>query len=242
MSDRRPRGALLDALVDDVAQRVHAHVRGVDHQVRGRCDRLEQLALERHRLAQVDVAARHRVLAAGLGEAPQQLLVVGDQEQRPRTACRCGAARRPAAERSRSRPGCCARRGRWRCGRRSSPGRAPCGDEGLEQRRRDIVDAIEVDVLEHVQSHALAGAGQPADDDDAHALMVNQPPGTLQAPLTRGLSAAFRYAAGASAAWWSARFFLVLLDAAVELVGEHVDGGVHVRRRWRPHGWRCRSA
>ena len=34
------------------------------------------------------------------------------------------------------------------------------GDEGLEQRRRNVVDAVEVDVLEHVQSHALAGARQ----------------------------------------------------------------------------------
>src|SRR6185312_2878690 len=42
------------------------------------------------------------------------------------------------------------------------------GDEGLEQCRGDVVDAVEVQVLEHVQGHALAGAGQSAQNDDAH--------------------------------------------------------------------------
>ena len=43
------------------------------------------------------------------------------------------------------------------------------GDEGLEQRRRNVVHAVEIDVLEQVQGHALAGAGQAANDDEAHA-------------------------------------------------------------------------
>ena len=38
-------------------------------------------------------------------------------------------------------------------------------DEGLEQRRRNVVDAVKIDVLEQMQGHALAGAGQAADDE-----------------------------------------------------------------------------
>ncbi len=49
-------------------------------QIGGIDDRLEQLPLQRHRLAQVDVVPAHRVLAPRLGEAPQQLLVSRGQE------------------------------------------------------------------------------------------------------------------------------------------------------------------
>jgi len=41
-------------------------------------------------------------------------------------------------------------------------------NERLEQRRGDIVDTVKVDVLEHVQGDALAGARQPAHDDKSH--------------------------------------------------------------------------
>src|SRR5262249_7380005 len=47
-------GALLDALMDDVPQRVHTHLGGIDYQVGGVHDRLEQLPLQSHGLAQVD--------------------------------------------------------------------------------------------------------------------------------------------------------------------------------------------
>src|ERR1700752_3680343 len=46
------------------------------------------------------------------------------------------------------------------------------GDERLEERRRDVVDAVEAEILEHVQRHALAGTRQSAEDDDAHRAMV----------------------------------------------------------------------
>ena len=40
-----PVGAAVDALADQLAQRVHPHGRGVDHQIRRRDDRLQELAL-----------------------------------------------------------------------------------------------------------------------------------------------------------------------------------------------------
>jgi len=43
------------------------------------------------------------------------------------------------------------------------------GNERLEQRRRDVVNAVKPQVFEHVQGNALTGAGQTAEDDDAHA-------------------------------------------------------------------------
>ena len=95
-----PGGALLDALVDDVAQRVHAHARGVDHADRRRRRWARAAARSmRHRLAQVDVAAAHRVLAARLGEAPQQLLVAATRNMHLALDAAALAARRSAAAR-----------------------------------------------------------------------------------------------------------------------------------------------
>src|SRR6185369_6269155 len=48
-------------------------------------------------------------------------------------------------------------------------------DEGLQQRRGNVVDAVEAEVLQHVEGHALSGTGQTADDEDAHALDVSDP-------------------------------------------------------------------
>ena len=74
------------------------------------------------------------------------------------------------------------------------------GDEGLEQRRRDVVHAVKVDVLEQVQGHALAGAGQAADDDQTHA--GGRPRSALQ-DEERALMT--------SSAWWSEAFSLCFL-------------------------------
>ena len=41
-------------------------------------------------------------------------------------------------------------------------------DRLAEQRRRQVVDAVEARVLEDVQRDALAGAGEAADDDELH--------------------------------------------------------------------------
>ena len=167
------RRALLDALVDDLAQLVHAHARGVDDQVRGVDDGLEQLALHGDGLAQVEIVAAHRMLAAGLGEAAQQLLLARDQEQH----FAVDAAALQLIDELRH-------GGDFRGGiaRIEPDGGALVGgfgaahgvrDERLQQRGGNVVDAVEAEVLEHVQGHALAGTRQAADDDDAHASDVS---------------------------------------------------------------------
>ena len=148
-----------------LAQFVHAHARGVDDQVGGIEQRLQQPPLDGDGLAQALAAAAQRMHAARLGEAPQQLVVVGHQEdqlavdaaaaqfvdQRPAPSAISASVLRasmPTAVRWYTRVG------------------AAHGvrDEGLEQRRRDVVDAVEAQVLEQVQRHALARAGQAADE------------------------------------------------------------------------------
>ena len=42
------------------------------------------------------------------------------------------------------------------------------GNEGREERGGNIVDAVEAEILKHVQRHALSRARQAADDDDPH--------------------------------------------------------------------------
>src|SRR5258708_15212514 len=58
-----------------------AHARGIDGEIGGVSDRLEQASFELDGLAQREVLAAHGVLAARLGEAPQQLLLAREQEQ-----------------------------------------------------------------------------------------------------------------------------------------------------------------
>jgi hypothetical protein len=41
-------------------------------------------------------------------------------------------------------------------------------DEGVEKAGRDIVDAVEPEIFESVQSNALARPGESTDDDEAH--------------------------------------------------------------------------
>ncbi len=156
----RAFAALFEPLMDDVAQLVHAHARRVDHEIGGVHDGLEDLALLRHRLAQVEVVAAHRVLAAGLGEPPQQLVFAGDQEQH----LALDAAAFQLVDEPRH-------RGDLRGGvaRVETDGRAVVGalrrthgvrDEGLQQRGRNVIDAVEAQVLQHVESHALTGTRQ----------------------------------------------------------------------------------
>ena len=78
---RQPAGAaLFDALADELAQVVHAHARGVDDQVRGVEDGLEQPALDGDGFLERHVVGADGVLAPRFGEAPQQFVVVGEQE------------------------------------------------------------------------------------------------------------------------------------------------------------------
>ena len=115
-----------------------------------------------------DVVGADRVLAAGLGEAPQQLVVVGEQEH---DLALDAALLELLDER---RHGFDFRR---RVARVDAHGGAAVlrlvvaqgvRDEGLQQGRRDVVDAVEPGVFEHVQCHALAGSRQPADEDEPH--------------------------------------------------------------------------
>ncbi len=164
--DRQPAGgALPDALVDELAQRVHAHARGVDDQIGRIDDRLEQLALQRDGLAQT----RRRAGSADACGASRRSAAAAPRRRRPgtspRTGCRCACS-----SSMQLRHGGDLRRG---VARIEADGGALVGrsgaahrvrDEGLQQRRRDVVDAVEAQVLEHVQRHALAGAGQAAQD------------------------------------------------------------------------------
>ena len=78
---RQPAGAaLFHALADELAQVVHAHARGVDDQVRGVEDGLEQAPLDGDGFLERDVVGADGMLAARFGETPQQFVVVGEQE------------------------------------------------------------------------------------------------------------------------------------------------------------------
>ena len=166
--------------MNDVTQRVHAQARGVDQQVGDRGDRLEERAFHGHRFAQADVAAAHGMLAARFREAPQQLILGRDQEDH--LALQAAALQLINQLRN------AGHLGRGIAGVEPDGGAlvgglGPAhrvGDERLQQRRRDIVDAVEAEVLEHVQGYALAGPGQAAEDDDAHASMVIHPALPLQ--------------------------------------------------------------
>src|SRR6202022_4356060 len=115
--------------------------------------------------AQVDVVAAHRVLAPGFGKTPQQLFIAGDEEDH----FALDAASSELIDQLRNR---CDLRGRVACvqaDRRAFVRRLGTaygvGNERLEQRRRNIVDAIKPQVFEHVQGNALAGAGKTAEEE-----------------------------------------------------------------------------
>ena len=55
---------------------------------------------------------------------------------------------------------------------RRVPAQQQLVDERAQQRRRDVVDAIEAEIFESVQRDALTGAGQAADDHEAHELSL----------------------------------------------------------------------
>ena len=54
-------------------------------------------------------------------------------------------------------------------------------DQGLEQGGRNVVDAVEVDVLQQVQRHALARSRQAADDDQTHGVGRKAAPALYEA-------------------------------------------------------------
>src|SRR3984885_11256424 len=116
------------------------------------------------------------------------------------------------------------------------------GDERLEQRGRDVVDAVEPQVLEHVQRHALAGAGQPAEDDDAHGTILS---GDADAARGSAQLTPHRRSARASAAWWSPRFSLCFLMQRSSLstsrsMAAYMSASVALA--WMAQPLRCRVA
>ena len=149
-------------------KRVHAHVRGVDHQVRRDGDRLEQLALRGDGLAQTHLAGDQRMLAARLGIALEQHLLGGVQVQdlaidaaAPQLGDQGGNGFDFVGSIARIQT-----HGGPRIGVAHAADRVR--NEGLEQCGGNVVDTVEVDVFQHVQGNALAGAGQPAHDDQPH--------------------------------------------------------------------------
>ena len=160
-----------DALPDDIAQLVDAGAGGVDDQIGSTDDRIQQLPFAVDRLAQAETRRTERMLAAGLAKALEQDIVIGMQEDHfaagaARTEIRChgrqvgqvggavagiDADRKPAVHRI--------LRGQY------------LFDHRGQQGSRDVVDAVETQVFEVMQCHRLAGAGQAADDDQAHAIV-----------------------------------------------------------------------
>ena len=153
---------LAHAPIDQFAQLVYPHARGVDHQIGRIHQRLEQPALDGNGLVQVLSMATQRVLAARFREAAQQLLVARHQEYQ----LALDAAAFELVEQHRHGRDLIAGVARVDADRGTLIDRRAAADrvrdEWLEQRRRDVVDAVEVQILEHVQRHALAGSGQAA--------------------------------------------------------------------------------
>ena len=166
--DRRAGAALLHALADQLAQVVHTHARGVDDEIRGIEDGLEQPPLDGDGFLERDVIGGHRVLAARLGESPQQLVIVGEQEH----DLALNAAFLEFLDQRRNRLDFRGRVARIDPDSRAAVLRLVVAqgvrDEGLQQGRRDVVHAVEAGILEHVQCHALAGSRQPADENQPH--------------------------------------------------------------------------
>ena len=164
--------AAADALADELAQLVHRGARGVDDQVGGVGDRLQQLALLAQRLRQAEPFAAQRMPPARLAIALEQRFLVGAQEQH----LAVHAALLELRDQSRHRGdlgGAVAgidADGGVAVGRLVRAHRVR--DEHRQQPGRNVVDAVVVQVFEHVQRHALAGAGQTADDDEAHAKRI----------------------------------------------------------------------
>jgi len=139
-------------------------------EVRGRNDGLEQPAFRGDGLAQTGVRRHQGVLAAGFRVALQQHLIGGVQVQ----YIAGNAAAPQLADQRRNgfdfigpvagvQPN-----GGTRIGVAHSAYRV--GDEWLEQCRRNVVDAVKVQVLQHMEGNAFTGARQAADNDQPHLL------------------------------------------------------------------------
>jgi hypothetical protein len=149
-----------DALADLLAELRDGHVRRVDHEL-GRVDHgAEQLALRPDRLGEARALVGQRVFAASLAEARQEDLVVGLEEhdlagdrvdsQRLHERRDLGDVAAPAIARVEADADVLERR---------VVAQQQLVDERSQQRRGDVVDAVEAEIFERVQRDALTRAG-----------------------------------------------------------------------------------
>ncbi len=149
------------------------HVRRVDHELRRVDHGAEQLALFLDRVREARALVGQRMLAASLAEARQEHLVVGLEEH---DLARDRVRSQLLHERRNLRDVVAAAIARIEADadvlERRVLAQQQLVDERAKQRRRDVVDAVEAEILERVQRDALAGAGQAADDHEAHELSL----------------------------------------------------------------------
>ena len=126
-----------------------------------------KLALARDAFGQGELAVAQRMAAPRFREALDQRLGLCFQEQRSRTSMlraladrRCAAAARPSVSPLRT---SMLTRGAGVAG-----GIAEMTTSVGQQLRRQVVDAVIAAVLQRLERHAFAGAGQAGDDDELH--------------------------------------------------------------------------
>ena len=183
--ERRPGLRAVDhASPDQFAQFVHRQSRGIDRQVGRIGERRQQALFLLQGFHESHAMASERMPAPRFAEALEQRLAIGAQEQR--------LARDAALAQRLDQPRHLGEILRaiarvdadGRLAVRGFAGADGVGDESGQQACRDVVDAIEIEVLQHVERDALAGARQPADHDQSH---VTSPPlrGTPASPDCR---------------------------------------------------------
>ncbi|MCY1346899.1 hypothetical protein D9M69_329970 [compost metagenome] len=161
-------GFVEQAQLDGVAQLVEVEAGGVDLQVGEVGDGAEQGGFVANRFGQRPRLVGQWMAPAGLGEALEQGLVVGIEEQHVTVDM-------PGADLVEQFGKALQLAGQVACVDRH-------GDQRLEQfgvqqgalgqfrqqQRRQVVDAVVAVVLQDIEGGALAGAGAAADDDQAH--------------------------------------------------------------------------
>ena len=250
--DSRPSLRSLDALAHQFAQRVHAH-----REVSMTRSAASASGCSRLRSARWPRAGRRRRLPAGGAGASRRSAAAAPRRRRAGTAARsagrcCRSSRSSAGMAARSlgrlrasrpdrqppvgRPSACAA-----CARPgSAPGRRGCCRCSTQPRSSSMCSATllpepdsPLTMIRRMMAAAMAGPPRAAGDagcqlprDAAYG------PAARRTALGRAPRDLGRVVVG--------ELFLVLLDHAIELVGQRVDGRVHVARRWRRHGACCR--
>ena len=149
---------------------MHVQLGGVDHLVGDRDQRPQQLALEHDGIVQGESVVGQRVAPARVREALEQHLVAGVEEQE--------LVGEPLVRDARQHRRqllqvvlAVAHVDAHRKPRVMAVGTHRV-DEGRQQGRRQVVDAVVVEVFQRAQRDGLAGAGQAADQDQALARLA----------------------------------------------------------------------